>query len=139
MADEIQARVYGMADQANRHPPSAEGLRGEKPSTRPRNRDPQFSHAVRLDSGRTVVVSEGSGVAYAEATGRIGGATTAEDLEVEFTAEPRRSRLPLILGALAAGGAAGLYLAERRRRASEVHFEAAGQEHISDELPLTGQ
>ena len=114
MAEENQARVYGMADQANRHPPAAQGTRGEKASTRPG--DPEFSHAVTLDSGKQVVVSEGNGVAYAEATGRTAVARNREELDVEFIPEEassRASRTPMLIGALVAGAGAGLYLADR--------------------------
>jgi hypothetical protein len=72
MAEESEVRVYGMADQANRDPPAAEGMRGDKASARPSERDPALSHQVALGDGNTVTISEGSGVAFVEATGRAG-------------------------------------------------------------------
>lgn len=118
MAEET--RVYGMADQANRHPPAAQGVRGEKASTQPETRHPEFSHSVTLDSGKTVVVSEGNGVAYAEATGRI-AKPEPEEMEIKFVPEERRRRsaaTPLLLGAVFTGAGAALYFADQwlRRR-----------------------
>ena len=106
MADKGEPRVYGMADQANRDPPAAEGLRGEKPSARPREREPDLSHKVTLGDGNTVTVSEGSGVAWAEATGRAGLAEPKPWLEPAPEEEPpmRFSAAPLIAGlAIGAG------------------------------------
>ena len=67
MADENEARIYGMADQANRDPPAAQGSRGERASA-----GLDLSRPVALEDGRTVTVSEASGVAHTEATGRAG-------------------------------------------------------------------
>ncbi|HEV2568934.1 hypothetical protein [Sphingomonas sp.] len=118
MAEENNARVYGMADQANRHPPAAQGMRGEK-STGTQGAGPEFSHDVTLESGRRVVVSEGNGVAFAEASGRIPSAEGRDELEVEFIpegefAEPARpSQTPLLIGALLAGAGLALYVTDR--------------------------
>ena len=111
-----EPRVYGMADQANRHPPAQQGLRGERSANSVQ--DPEFSHAVTLDGGKRVVVSEGNGVSYAEATGRVTRPEPPQELEVEFTPEPlpetgHTSRTPLLIGALAVGAAAGLYLVRK--------------------------
>lgn len=112
MAEE--ARVYGMADQANRHPPAAQGMRGEN---RP-ERLPEYAHNVTLGDGRTVTVAQDSGVAYAEATGRAGRGE-ADELEVEFTPEPSRDwRWPALFFGLI-GLAGGLYAAERSRRSRD--------------------
>ncbi len=109
-----QARVYGMADQANRHPPAAQGMRGEN---RP-ERLPEYAHNVTLGDGRTVTVAQDSGVAYAEATGRTGRGG-GEELEVEFTPERSRDwRWPALFFGLI-GVAGGLYAAERARRSGE--------------------
>jgi hypothetical protein len=105
-----KARVYGMADQDNRDLPSAQGLRGEKSSLKARDHEPELTHSVTLGTGRTVSVSEGSGVAYAEATGRIAAAPD----HAEPPAPPStRSRLPVMLAAASAGIAAGIYLIRR--------------------------
>lgn len=105
MADEDQARVYGMPDPANRDPPPAEGMRGEKAEAAPRHDDLDFSHTVALDDGRTVTVSEGSGVAYAEETGRAGFAKAKSwrDTEVREEDGPSVPVLPILGIALAAG------------------------------------
>jgi hypothetical protein len=127
MAEENKARVYGMADQANRHPPAAQGMRGENSSSR-EGGDSGFRHAVTLDTGRTVEVSEGNGVAYAEASGRV-ERPEREEVEVEFTPEAEERPdfgKPLLIGALLAGAGAALYVAgrwlrERTDRASTDH------------------
>lgn len=106
MADKGEPRVYGMADQANRDPPAAEGMRGDKASARPRDRDPDLSHQVTLGDGHRVTVSEGSGVAYAEATGRAGLAEPKPWVETVVEDEPpaRANPVPLLAGlALGAG------------------------------------
>jgi hypothetical protein len=115
-----------MADQADRDPPATQGMRGEKSSAGSVGR-PEFSHAVTLDNGKRVVVSEGNGVAYAEATGRVARPEPAAELEVSFTPEEppvatapsHASHKPMLIGALAVGAAAGVFLIERLRRASE--------------------
>jgi hypothetical protein len=113
MADENEARVYGMADQANRDPPAAQGTRGAKAALEPGARDPDLTHKVALGDGRTVTVSEGSGVAFAEATGRAGLTADAADDELS-----QGSAAPWLIGlALAAGIAIGVEL--RRRSLSE--------------------
>ncbi len=121
MSNDNQPRVYGMADQANRDPPASQGMRGERGAAKGQ---PEFSHAVTLDTGKRVVVSEGNGVAYAEATGRVARPETTQELEVEFTPEPdpaaRHSRKPLLLGLLAIGAGAGIYLFERKRRSEDA-------------------
>jgi len=132
MAEENKPRVYGMADQANRHPPASQGMRGEQAAPGPRARDPEFAHMVTLENGKRVPVSEGNGVAFAEASGRIARAEDRE-IEVEFVPEEReevappppaqahrRSRKPLLVGAVAAGAAAGIYLIERLRRSTDT-------------------
>lgn len=111
MAEENTPRVYGMADQADKNPPPA--------------RDPEFAHMVTLESGKRVPVSQGNGVSYAEATGAV-ARPEQQDLQVEFVPEeqakvarpPRRSTAPLLIGAVAAGAAAGVFLIERLRRSS---------------------
>jgi hypothetical protein len=129
MAEENKPRVYGMADQANRHPPPAQGMRGEQAAPGLRARDPEFAHMVTLENGKRVPVSEGNGVAYAEAIGRVARPEDRE-LEIEFVPEEqekqavvatsqRRSGKPLLIGAMAAGVAAGLYLMERFRLSAE--------------------
>lgn len=126
MAEENTPRVYGMADQANRDPPSAQGIRGEQAAPGPRAHDPEFSHMVTLENGKRVPVSESNGVAYAEASGRVARPEDRE-LQVEFTPEeeevaaaPRStsSKAPLLIGAVAAAAAAGIYLIERLRRST---------------------
>ena len=111
MADENEARVYGMADQANRDPPAAEGMRGEKASAEQADLD--FSHPVTLDDGRTVTVSEGSGVAYTEATGRAGTASHDAASPDQPAVPSQRGKTALILAGLAAGIAGGAWLARR--------------------------
>jgi hypothetical protein len=106
-----QPRVYGMADEANRDPPAAQGVRGENRS----DRLPEYAHNVTLGGGRTVTVAQDSGVAYAEATGRTGRGASDEEIDIEFT--PERSsdwRWPALFFGLI-GLAGGLYLSERRR------------------------
>lgn len=129
MAEENTPRVYGMADQANRHPPAAQGMRGEQAAAGPRPRDPEFAHMVTLENGKRVPVSESNGVAYAEASGRIARPEDRE-LEIDFTPEDdvqvntaspasrRPSKAPLMIGALTVGAAAGVYLIERLRRSA---------------------
>jgi hypothetical protein len=117
MADEYEPRVYGMADEASRGPPASQGLRGERSTTRPSEIEPAFSHTIMLDSGKQVVVSEGSGVAYAEATGRFGRAA-GEAGEKPSTSRDQTAAAAL-LGALVAGMGVGL-LAARYLRSSEA-------------------
>lgn len=118
MAEENDARVYGMADQANRFPSPSEGFRGEQSSTRPDSANPALKRLVTLDSGRLVELREDSGVGWAEADGRAG---LADQGDVRFdTPAPRqqsRSGLPLLLLALLGGLAAGA-LASRTGRAA---------------------
>ena len=119
MAEEKQARVYGMADQPD--PPATQGLRGETGS--PDGDDSEFRHAVTLDNGRTVAVSEGNGVAYAEASGKV-SRPEREELDVEFVPESREApdiSTPLLIGALLAGAGVALYAADRwlRRRTDD--------------------
>jgi hypothetical protein len=129
MAEENQVRVYGMADQANRHPPAAQGMRGENSSAPPESSDSEFRHAVTLESGRTVAVSEGNGVAYAEASGKV-ERPAREELEVEFVPEASQTpdiAKPLLIGALLAGAGAALYVADRwlRQRTDGVATDHA--------------
>lgn len=108
MADENEARVYGMADQANRSPPAAQGLRGEQTTTRPSDANPALKRVVTLDSGRLVELREDSGVGWAEAEGRAGLADQGEARPDLPPAPPRRrSGVGLMLLALAGGLAAG--------------------------------
>lgn len=108
-----QARVYGMADQENRDPPAAQGLRGEN---RPGPLE-GYAHDVTLGDGRTVTIEQDSGVAFAEATARAG--SSDPQLEVAFTPESASDwrRPALFFGLIAIAG--GLYIAERRRRSGE--------------------
>jgi hypothetical protein len=98
MTQESEARVYGMADQANRHPPAAQGLRGEKAAAD----ETGYRHEVMLDDGRQVSVAEESGVAFAEATGRAGRARPAKPATAKMEPPNRRvavaNALPLIIG-----------------------------------------
>lgn len=129
MAEENTPRVYGMADQDNRDPPPAQGMRGEQSAPGPRANDPEFCHMVTLENGKRVPVAEGNGVAFAEASGRIARPEDRE-LQVEFVPEEtgqsaavaRRSRAPLLIGALTVGAAAGVYLIERLRRSVDTHI-----------------
>jgi hypothetical protein len=140
-----KARVYGAADEANRDPPPSQGMRGEQTAPLTRDGQPELSHAVTLENGKRVVVSEDSGVAYAEATGRAGRVATAIGpepepepepemvIEVELE-EPRRSRMPVLLaiiGAVVIGG----YLLARRGRA--VRLDKTGP--TPDVLLLPGR
>lgn len=113
MAEE--ARVYGMADQANRHPPAAQGMRGENSPERLDG----YEHGVTLGDGRKVMVEEASGVAFAEATGRAGRSADGE-LEIEFAPEERqnirRVDVPVSTILAAVGVAVGLFLVARARR-----------------------
>ena len=139
MTEENQARVYGMADQANRPPPAAQGMRGEN-ATGAQGGDAEFSHAVALDSGRTVQVTEGNGVAFAEASGKVDRPQVPE-LEIEFVREEEARpdlRTPILIGALLAGAGAALYVAdrwlrERTDRASTDH--ATGPLVPMEDLP----
>jgi hypothetical protein len=109
MENENEARVYGMADQANRDPPATAGVRGEQATDRPDAANPALKRVVTLDSGRLVEVREDSGVGWAEAAGRSGlanQATTSPQLAATATPTPQPPLLPLIL-ALAAGVVAG--------------------------------
>lgn len=120
MADENEARVYGMADQANRFPPAAEGLRGEQTTTRPDAANPALKRLVTLDSGRMVELREDSGVGWAEAEGRAGLVDQGDaTLEPPASSPRRRPGLGLMLLALASGAAAGA-LASRKGRAHKV-------------------
>ena len=117
MSDENEARVYGMADQANRDPPAAQGLRGEQPTTRPDRANPALKRVVTLDSGRLVELREDSGVGWAEAEGRAGLADQGE-IRPDLPPSPAPSRgagIGLMLLALAGGLAAGA-LASRAGR-----------------------
>ena len=69
------ARVYGQSDPTNRVTPPANGMRGEggPPLGEP---DPEQTHAETVE-GRPVVVTETSGTAFAETTGRAGLAREA--------------------------------------------------------------
>ncbi|HEU4967901.1 hypothetical protein [Sphingomonas sp.] len=121
MADEDQARVYGMADPANRDPPPAEGMRGAKAETGADNEALDFRHNVTLDDGRTVTVSEGSGVAFAEETGRAGLAEAKPWRDTRVRDE--ESPVPL-LPILAVAAAAGIIaFAFWRFRAHDVEAE----------------
>lgn len=111
MADENEPRVYGLPDGAGRE--SAEGLRGARATSRPRHRDPSLSHIVPLETGRTVVLREGSGVAYAEATGRAGLAEPKAWRDTscnEETRAHRRVAVPVLAGLAVATGIATLAL-----------------------------
>jgi hypothetical protein len=68
--DKAAPRVYGAPDPENRQPPPPMGMRGEEgaPLSDP---PPGQSREASVD-GRTIVVEETSGVAAAEATGKIG-------------------------------------------------------------------
>lgn len=127
MAEEKDARVYGMADQANRFPPPSEGLRGEQSSTRPDSANPALKRLVTLDSGRLVELREESGVGWAEAEGRAG---LADQGDIRFdTPAPRphaRYGLPLMLLALLGGLAAGA-LASRAGRARRARDPRAAR------------
>ena len=105
MADEDQARVYGMADPANRDPRPAEGTRGAKAETGADREALDFSHDVTLEDGRRVTVSEGSGVAFAEETGRAGLAEAKPWRDTRVRDEDARSvpLLPMLAVAAAAG------------------------------------
>ena len=105
MADEDQARVYGMADPANRDPPAAEGVRGARAETGGDRESLDFSHDVALDDGRTVTVSEGSGVSFAEQTGRTGLAEAKpwRDTTVRDEDAAPVTLLPILAIAAAAG------------------------------------
>lgn len=124
MAD--KPRIYGMAD--DQEPPAPQGVRGEQAG----DGDPQFGRAIRLESGRTVVVRQGSGVSYAEATGRIGRAPAETEQEQERSAsEP--SVLPIIaaalggfvIGGMLAGYASRQPLRQQRDRALERRIAAS--------------
>ncbi len=129
MAEET--RVYGMADQANRHPPATQGMRGEN---RP-ERVPDYAHNVTLGDGRTVTVAQDSGVAYAEATGRAGRSSAGDELDVKFTPDASSDwRWPALFFGLV-GLAGGLYFAERRRRAREWTVDTHDRDGL---VPVTG-
>ena len=139
MAEENQARVYGMADQAHRHPPAAQGMRGENSSSPPESDDAAFSHTVTLEGGRAVAVSEDNGVAFAEASGKV-ERPEREELEVEFVPEPaERSEIgkPLLIGALLAGAGVALYAADRwlRQRTDRVSINETGPLVPVEDLP----
>lgn len=110
MADET--RIYGAPESGSERPPAKQGVRGEnraEPST-------DYAHDVSLADGRTVTVTEDSGVAFAEATGRAGRREEPDELEIAFTPDPGRERgWPLLFFGLI-GIAGGLYWTERRRR-----------------------
>jgi hypothetical protein len=135
MAEENEPRVYGMADQANRDPPSAEGLRGEKSTLTPQDEgNPALRRRVTLDTGAIVEVREESGVGWAEAVGRAGLVENAPHLapaEDHGAAGPpadpkvmprqqvgaaRRPGTAGLLIALAVLGVAGLSILYERRR-----------------------
>jgi hypothetical protein len=98
MTQQSEARVYGMSDQANRHPPAAQGMRGEKAAAD----ETGYRHEIMLDNGKQVGVAEESGVAFAEATGRAGRSRPAKPTNAEM--EPPHkpvavaNALPLIIG-----------------------------------------
>ncbi|MFD1612547.1 hypothetical protein ACFSCW_12120 [Sphingomonas tabacisoli] len=107
MAEQSEARIYGMADQANRDPPPAQGMRGDKASVRAGEGDPALSHQLALGDGNTVTISEGSGVAYAEATGRAGLAGPKlwlEPVSAEDDEPARVSLWPIAAGLLVSAG-----------------------------------
>jgi hypothetical protein len=122
MAEEDQARVYGMPDPANRDPPPAEGMRGEKAEADPQREALDFSHTVALDDGRTVTVSEGSGVAYAEETGRAGFAKAKPWRDTRVRDEDGISLFP-ILGFAAAAGIVAFALWRFRSGGPDVEAE----------------
>jgi hypothetical protein len=98
MAQENEARVYGMADPANRQPPAAQGIRGEKSASD----ETGYRHAVTLGDGRQVAVAEESGVAFAEATGRAARVRPAPPPKTRPGPVSNRggvrNSLPMILG-----------------------------------------
>ena len=65
-----EPRVYGQADESNRTPPGPEGMRGEQGNTFA-DPAPEQTADERVEGG-TVTVTEVSGTAFAEKTGRAG-------------------------------------------------------------------
>ena len=128
MAEESEARVYGMADPANRHPPAAQGMRGERAT---HGSDDGYQHSVMLGDGREVAVSEDSGVAFAEATGRVKRADRPPSEPMPQTASAPPAHLPLLLSL--AGAAIVIGVTMWRLRSAAPH-----QEQASDDLPLAG-
>ncbi|GAO38124.1 hypothetical protein SCH01S_04_00080 [Sphingomonas changbaiensis NBRC 104936] len=125
MADETQARVYGMPDPANRDPVAPEGMRGDRVEVEPRRRDPDLSHKVMLETGNTVTLDEGSGVAYAEATGRAGLAEAKpwRDTRVEDEPGTGTSAIPLLAGLAIAAGVVAFALWRYRDHRPDVERE----------------
>jgi hypothetical protein len=124
MANQDQVRVYGMADPANRDPPPVQGMRGEKSEADPQRPDTDFTRQVTLDDGRTVTVSEGSGVAYAEETGRAGFAQAKPWRDTKIQNEGRPF-VPLfsVLGMALAAGVIAFALWRLRGQAPDVEAE----------------
>jgi hypothetical protein len=123
MADEPKARVYGMADPANRDPPAPEGMRGAKAETEPRREAPDLSHEVTLDDGRSVTLDEGSGVAYAEATGRAGLAKAKPWRDTKVRDEDNGLNLLPVLAIAAAAGILAFALWRFRPQGPDVEAE----------------
>ncbi|WP_375429586.1 hypothetical protein [uncultured Sphingomonas sp.] len=65
-----EPRVYGQADESNRNPPAPGGMRGEQGNTLA-DPNPEQTQDERVQ-GATITVTEVSGTAFAEKTGRSG-------------------------------------------------------------------
>jgi len=147
MAEENETHLYGTADQADRDPPAAQGLRGEKSTQLPGDMDSGYRHQVTLDNGRRVEVTEESGVAFAETTGRAGLLADRPHLEPveDARVEPSRTRLsapqatPLLVGAVVSAALLALALWRRRsgKSGTDIRFEP-DQEQAGEDLPLPG-
>ena len=72
-----EPRVYGQADDANRIPPGPEGMRGEQGNTFA-DPAPEQTAEERVQGGN-ITVTEVSGTAFAEKTGRSGLAREGTD------------------------------------------------------------
>lgn len=106
--------LYGTADEADRDPPAAQGMRGEN---RP-DEAAGYAHDLTLGDGRTVTVEQASGVAFAEATGAAGRrAPEAPEIEFAPDATPDWVWPATFFGLIAFAGI--LYFADRRRRSGE--------------------
>jgi hypothetical protein len=114
--------IYGAADEADRDPPAAQGIRGENRS----DETSGYAHDLTLGDGRKVTVEQASGVAFAEATGAA-GRREPDGPEVELVpdATPEWLWPAAFFGLIALAG--GLYFAERRRRPAVRFDQRSGE------------
>ena len=71
MCDSGKTHIYGAPDGDNRHSAAEQGLRGEQGTPEPARTD--LTHEETTPGRRRVKITEQSGTAFAEVTGKAGG------------------------------------------------------------------